>query len=435
MISVASREAGSKRAGSGRTLGASARAGLVALVLGGLAAAGCDQNQGATAEPSPAKTSATSAQTSAAKATSAATSAANEAPSSEAKPGSSAPSEPANALAPSASGAPSATSSAAPATPATVAPDAKTTVALAVTTLPKGTNGVLAAGAADKLIVVGGKPIVSVSDTGKAPKSNLSYDVAKGAKESYGLGMDMSMKMDLAGKSMPAMALPRMNMAMDFQAKDKNPANEIFVDARVSGISLDAKDATQKQMASALQGQLDGLKGLTMSYWVSPKGNVRDVKTTVPPNAPQAAQQMLQGMSQSVESMVAPLPSEEVGVGAKWTVLTRVASGGADIVQLARYTLKEKNGTKLTLDMEVEQVAAKDAINAPGMPAGVSAKLTAFDSGGKGTMTLDTKNMGPDSGTMKVLSKMGLAVDAQGKQEKMSMEMTIGVEFTRPKGK
>lgn len=425
MTSVASRKAAS-----------TTRAGLVALFLGGLvAASGCDQKQGATAEPSSAKTAAaTAAQTSAAKTAEAA--APKDAPSAEAKPASSAPSEPANALAPSASGAPVAPSTGAPATPATVAPDAKA-VALGapVTTLPKGTNGVLAAGAADKLIVVGGKPVVSVIDAGKAPKSSLAYDVAKGAKESYGLGMDMAMKMELGGKSMPAMALPRMNMAMDFQAKDKNPANEIFVDARVSGISLDAKDATQKQVASALQGQLDGLKGLTMSYWVSPKGNVRDVKTTVPPNAPQAAQQMLQGMSQSVESMVAPLPAEEVGVGAKWTVLTRVASGGADIVQLARYTLKEKNGTKLTLDMEVEQVAAKDAINAPGMPAGVTAKLTAFDSGGKGTMTLDTKNMGPDSGTMKVLSKMGLAVDAQGKQEKMSMEMTIGVEFTRPKGK
>lgn len=329
--------------------------------------------------------------------------------------------------------APTATTSAeAPAS--TAAQAGAPSAASGVGQLPKGTNGILPPGEADKLLPIGGKPVITMLDKGGEPRESLAYDLAKGQKESFGIGMDMTMKMDMGGRATPSIKMPRMNMLMDLAANDKNPENDVFIEGLMKGVSLDAgADPMQKQLAETIKKELDGLKGLKMTYWVSPKGEVRDSKLVIPPSAPASAQQMMQGMLQSMDSMVAPLPKEEVGVGAKWTALTRVMSNGADFLQLARYTLKQKDGTKLTFDVEIEQVAAKGSIDAPGLPPGVKTNLKSIESGGKGSMVLDLKQLSPVSSQTNMALKMGLSVEAQGKQEEMAMEMGMVVEFTHPK--
>lgn len=316
----------------------------------------------------------------------------------------------------------------------TAAPGAVPATPGAAGQLPKGEKGILAPGVADKLLPVGGKPIVTVVEKGGEPREALAYDLAKDQKESFGIGMDMTMKMEMGGKATPAISMPRMNMLMDLAVKDKNAEKDVFIDGIMSGVSVDAgTDDMQKQLSESLKKELAGLKGLKMSYWVSPNGEVRDAKLDIPPNAPPTAQQMMQGMMQSMDSMVAPLPKEEVGVGAKWAALTRVSSNGADFLQMARYTLKQRDGEKLTIDIEIEQAAAKGSIDAPGLPPGVKTKLTSIDSAGKGSMLIDLKKITPVTSQMKMTMKMALNVEAQGKQENMAMEMGMAVEFTHPK--
>ncbi len=323
-----------------------------------------------------------------------------------------------------AEGAPTATESAA--TPAPTASAVATPQTNAVA-LPAGKNGILAAGQADKLLPVGGKPVVSLIDAGGEPRESLTYDLAKGQKESFSIDMDMTMKMEMGGKQSPAITMPRMSMLMDLAVKDKSAENDVFIDGVMTGVNVTGTDATQKQIADKLKGEMGALKGLSMQYWVSPKGSVRDAKLTVPAGAPAAAQQMMQGMMQSMDSMVAPLPGEPVGLGAKWAALTRVTSNGADFLQLSRYTLKARDGSRLTLDVEIEQVAAKASIDAPGLPPEVKTNLTAIDSGGKGAVTIDLKKLTPASSQVKMDMKMSLEVLAQGKKEEMKMEMGMAI--------
>lgn len=334
-----------------------------------------------------------------------------------------------------ATGAPTSTTTASTEAPASsAAPAGNPAAAAGPGQLPKGTNGILPPGEADKLLPVGGKPVVTVLDKGAEPRESLVYDLSKGQKDSFGIGMDMTMKMDMGGRATPPIKMPRMNMLMELVANDKNPEKDVFIEGLMKGVTVDAgADAMQKQLSETLKKELDGLKGLKMTYWVSPKGEVRDSKLVIPPSAPASAQQMMQGMLQSMDSMVAPLPKEDVGVGAKWSAITRVMSNGADFLQLARYTLKQKDGTKLTFDVEIEQVAAKGTIDAPGLPPGVKTSLKSIESAGKGTMVLDLKQLSPVSSQTNMALKMSLHVEAQGKQEDMSMEMGMGVEFTHPK--
>jgi hypothetical protein len=162
---------------------------------------------------------------------------------------------------------------------------------------------------------------------------------------------------------------------------------------------------------------------------------VHDLKLKVPPGFPDGVQQMLQGMNQQFESMVPPLPAEPVGIGGKWRVVTRTASAGADLVQFATYTLKARNGSKATFQVNLVQLAAKDEIRPPNMPAELSARLSSFKSTGKGENELDMKHVAPDSGRVVVQSEMDLTVrqGSAGPAEQSSVATSVAVTFTRPK--
>jgi hypothetical protein len=161
---------------------------------------------------------------------------------------------------------------------------------------------------------------------------------------------------------------------------------------------------------------------------------VHDAKLDIPSSVPAAAQQIMSGMSQSVESMVTPLPQEAVGVGARWQVVSRLATGGADILQSAIYTLKSRSGNRATLDISLVQLAASDTIHTPQMPAGMNAKIKGFSSSGTGTTQMDLKSIAPENGTMTLKTAMDIGVQGAGASsaDDSSVETTTTVTLGRP---
>jgi hypothetical protein len=138
-------------------------------------------------------------------------------------------------------------------------------------------------------------------------------------------------------------------------------------------------------------------------------------------------------MSQSFESMVTPLPSEPVGVGARWQVITRISSGGADLLQSTIYTLKSRDGSRARLEETVVQLSASDTIHAPQMPAGMAAKVKAFSSTGQGTAQLDLKSVTPESGTLSLKTSMTIAVAGAGvdASDESTVDTTTNVQIGR----
>ncbi len=299
-------------------------------------------------------------------------------------------------------------------------------------TLPATGNGVLPPGAADKILPVGGQPIVRVLERGAEPRGDLSYALVKGTSQRMNMAMDMAMGIRVQGQTMPQTPIPRMTMAFDTAATDRSSSGDVKIDSLLTGVTVDANGGQQEQMARALRPQMEALKGLGMGYWVSPKGRVRDVKLAMPAGVPPAAQQLLNGMSQSFESMVTPLPGEAVGVGARWQVVSRTATGGADLLQSAIYTLKARNGDHATLDLALTQLSASDTIHNPQMPAGMAAKVRAFHSGGTGTTQIDLKSVAPEGAAMTLKTAMDISVQGGTSADESSVETTTTVTVSRP---
>lgn len=296
-------------------------------------------------------------------------------------------------------------------------------------------TGILGKGEADKFVKAGGRPVVRLIDAGAEPRTIASYAIAKGAAKPLQMGMDLEMSMESGGMKLPATKMPRMNLIFNFNTGD-GAGTEWPVDGKLSKITIDPKGAAQDQIAAALRPQLGSLEGLGMNYFVDQKGRIRDVKITLPPALPPMAGQMMSGMTQSVESMTSPLPDEAIGVGAKWEVFSRIVANGADLLQIATFTLDKRDGGVLTLDAGVRQYAAKDAINPPGMPPGAVARLTSYQCQGGGKPVFDMADVAPKSGSMSINSTMSieLKLDVEGKTEKQttSVDTKMTASYSRP---
>ncbi|WP_156338767.1 hypothetical protein [Chondromyces crocatus] len=339
------------------------------------------------------------------------------------------------AAAPSASGAalvaptPSASAGTTPATPAGGGGAPQKVAAL----VPKAARGILAPGEADRLIKVGGSPVVRLLDPGAAPHATVAYAITPG-KYPLGTRMDVNMAVSIGGQAMPSQPMPQLVIVMDVDVAAKDPAGLFPVVGTLRSMSSQAKGADQEEMAKAMQPQLQAFKGLSMSCKLSPSGQARDFALKMPPGVPAEAEQLMSGMSQSFESMVVPLPSEPVGTGARWQVLTRINSTGADIVQSSLFTLKSRTGDQLNLDVKLEQFAASATVNMPGMPPGASAQLLGFKSGGTGMSRIDLEHAVPLAARMSMTSGMDLGVGggAAGQGGQAHIDMSLSNEIFRP---
>ena len=321
---------------------------------------------------------------------------------------------------------PSAIATAAPAKPTAAAGGSAPIV------LPRATNGVLAKGAADKLLPSGGAAIVRLLEPGAEPRADLSYAIVKGPAPKLGMAMDMAMRMSAGGQKNEA-TLPRMGMTLDGAAAEKNDAGEWKILATLVGITVDGKGAQAEQIAAAMRQQVEAMKGLGISYWLNPKGRVRDVKVTLPKGFPTAAQALVEGLNQSFESMVAPLPVEPVGLGAKWQVVSRMSASGADLLQSATYTLTARDGERATLDVAMTQLSASDTIKTPGNPGAPVTRVKSFSSGGTGTTRIHTASVVPESGLTKMKTAMTVTA-AQGAYPggESAVETLTSVQLSRP---
>jgi hypothetical protein len=305
----------------------------------------------------------------------------------EAAPSASAEAEPSASPSGEASAAPSGSASAAP-------------VAAKGFAFPSPKSGVLSPAEAEKLAPAGGHAKVRVLDPGQEPLARLAYTPAKDATQA--LRFDISMKMDLTveGETAPKLLNPPQSLDVDMVTEQVDEKTGALVAMVIRGVTIQATKEVDQDTASAITKQLGGVSGLTFHLRVSPQGEGSEPRVDVPAAFPKGAEQLVTNMGAVFREMMPRLPDEPIGIGAKWQVLSREAPEGANLVQLTEYTLKERSGSKITLDFHTRQLAASGAIKLAGTPAGASTKLSRFAASVTGSLAIDTKQMGPVKGRL-----------------------------------
>lgn len=275
-----------------------------------------------------------------------------------------------------------------------------------------------------------------VLDPGKEPLAEIAYKPTKG--EVVPMAIDLTQKVNVVAEGQQGAVLsPPQVLAIDVQTGEVDETGAL-VAMLLQGIALKPVDGIDAGTLDQISKALQGLKGYTLRQRISPHGDASDVKIEPPPSAPQGAENILASMSAVLRMIVPRLPDEPVGTGAKWQALSRMDQSGTSVVQLTEYTLKDRSGSKVTLDFRTRQLAAGENVKLPtGVPPGVTTKLTKFATSATGSMVVDTTQMAPLRGKATMDQKFTVDVTAPGQNKQgpqkvqTEADMKMTVSFSR----
>lgn len=265
---------------------------------------------------------------------------------------------------------------------------------------------------------------VRVIDAGREPRRQLRYVFREDMRGRMTMEMRMRMSMSIGPQDVPEIVIPPVRVTMSIDETDLTDAGNLRYKARWEKAEVVADADTPKPLVEALETEYAGLAGMTLTAEVTPSGVVTEIGVALPTSASQQAKQLFESMEQALRQIMAPLPSEPVGSGASWLVVTTVDTPILKVTQEATYELVELAGDTLDLTVSITQKAPPQDVVPPGMPPGTKVRLERLDSSGTGTTNLDLTSLVPHV-SMKLTSSMAMEVEAGGDRQPMRMKMGV----------
>lgn len=160
-------------------------------------------------------------------------------------------------------------------------------------------------------------------------------------------------------------------------------------------LALGLPVSPNEQLATALTASEDSRAGLS----ILPSGAITALRITPPTASPDVARSAIeQAFYQAVYRAVV-FPDAPIGPGAVWTIRQQVASG-MSLSQVTTATLRERHGTRLTVDVSVDQSPDSPVWHLPGGSGALS--IDQFVMSGTGTLVVDLTAPLPIEGAVTV---------------------------------
>lgn len=253
---------------------------------------------------------------------------------------------------------------------------------------------------------------VKLVEAGSGEKSPLRFKPVAGTTEDMRLTMRMGVK--LAGQQVD---IPPVTVTFSMTTKDVESDGSFTYDYTLKHAALEGGDP---RMAAAL-GKIRELEGLSGTARLSGRGVVLSSKANTPRGAGPETRDILDSLNQSFGQMMAPLPEEAVGVGAKWDVTQGVESKGIVLLQTAHYELASRTGDKIGLKVTLSQSADAQEMEVQG----AKVELESMNTNGSGDIQLDLTKLVPERSTLGLDMKMKAKAKGQSQEVEMHIGLTV----------
>jgi hypothetical protein len=240
-------------------------------------------------------------------------------------------------------------------------------------------DGVFAPGAADQRHPKGAPTKVDVIAEGSEPRLSLtsSADASNPRRTSYGPAM-LTVGLQLG----PRTALPNIDMALVF-----GPPKSEGEDGLVATVKKAAPSKDQfGQLPPGADKQIGTLEGTQIRLRTTPDGLESDMQVQLGKNSITELDRVAGSAGEALIVADVPLPSKPVGVGAQWIAETRMPLGGVDVIAYRAYRVKEINGDRLHLTVDLKAYSTQKDPPLPGLPKGAS--LVQFSAEAQGEVDL-----------------------------------------------
>lgn len=270
---------------------------------------------------------------------------------------------------------------------------------------------------------------IELVNAGAEPRQQLRFAPPANTKQTVQMTMKMDAAMSVGGQTQPTMATPPMKMTMQVEVTKVDANGDIHAKFSYSDADVVTDAKTPPEMASAMRSQLKKIVGMRGSMVIDNQGNTKNVSLDVPETADPNIKQMVQQTVNSLKQISSPVPTEAVGVGAKWRYPSSITANGMTLNQTANYELIDLKDNVATMQLNVEQLAAGQKMNQPGLPPGASVDLKSLKSQGNGKVRMALNRILPVNSEMSVRSNMEMAVKEPGSEKETTMGMQSAMEI------
>jgi hypothetical protein len=267
---------------------------------------------------------------------------------------------------------------------------------------------------------------VHLVSAGSEPRKALRFRGTAGMQQTMTMIMTMGMEMKMGDVPSQAMQMPPMTMAMDMTIKNVASNGDISYDGVIREVSVAEGD--NPMIATAMKASVEGLKGLTISAVMTPRGQNRNISTKSSGAVNPQAQQTIEQIKESFTTFQMPFPDEPVGAGARWEVKGPLKSQGMTVNQTAVYEMTSVEGDVVKLKSSVTQQAANQKIQNPAMP-GIVVDVPSMTGNANGDVTLNLSRPLASDANINMRSDTIMNMDMGGQKQTMGMKMNMNMEM------
>ena len=269
---------------------------------------------------------------------------------------------------------------------------------------------------------------VKLLEAGAEPRKVLRLHPTAGDKQTLVMTLKMAMETKVGEADAPPTKMPAIKMTVNATVKEVSDNGDISCDLVMGEFNVSDDPGVTPEVAAAMKAAFAGTKGLSGTGTVSSRGLSKGVEFKAPAGSSPQARQLMDQMKDLVTQLVAPLPEEAVGPGAKWDVKMPLKSQGITVDQTATYEVVSIEGDRLTIKSTIVQHAANQKIQNPAMPT-LKMDLTKMVGNGSGEHTSDLTHLLPTTGTGKVHSETSMTMNMGGQKQAMTMKTDINLRF------
>lgn len=251
------------------------------------------------------------------------------------------------------------------------------------------------------------QPQVELLNAGNSPRQELRFQPAINAKEMALMTVTTDMEMSVAGQPASKFKLPGSIMTIEAMATKIDANGDIQAQFKYADADVVADTTTPEEALAAMRRIIKRMVGMRGSFIVDDRRQTKAFNVSLPRKIEPNAKQTIEQISQSLNQLSLPLPEQAVGVGAKWRVSSPININGINMTQIANYQLLALQDGFAVFDVNIEQQATAQQVNASGAPKGAIVTLQSYNSQRQGQITMRLDRLIP------IRSKLSLRSDSQ----------------------
>lgn len=266
-------------------------------------------------------------------------------------------------------------------------------------------------------------------DAGAEPRRELKFRPAANTKQTMTMTMGMSMEMMMGESPLPKTPIPKVVMKIDLAVGKIEPSGDINYTFSYGDIKAIGDRDTPPEMLAAMQKSLKNLIGMTGNVVISSTGQVKSQNLVLPKTMDPLMKQTLTQLNKSLEQISARLPSEQVGLGAKWQTTNSLQMSGIQLNQSSTYEIVEINDRGMTIKTKINQSSPQQDLAIPGAPKAVKARINSLTANGEGRYVVLFDSLLPISGQLSTTTNSNMSIQNNSQESPTNVTSKVGVDL------